>query len=197
MKIIGLTGGIGSGKSTVARFLAELGATVIDTDKIGHEILEYDNQARSQALACFDRQVLTPEGRIDRQKLGRIVFKDPEALFCLNRILHSKIYEAVKAWVERYQQQGVGVVVVEAPLLIEAGWNPLVDEVWVTTAPRAVVIKRLKLGMGLSRAEALARIRSQLPAKVRSKHANVIINTNVGLDELKELVRKLWQRLII
>ena len=193
MKIIGLTGGIGSGKSTVARFLAELGAVVIDADKVGHEVLESDNQARQELIASFGRQIITPEGKIDRKKLSNLVFENPESLSCLNRITHPRIYEMVKARLEHYRQQGVDVVVVEAPLLIEAGWSSLVDEAWVTVALQATVIKRLRAGMGLSRAEAMTRIHSQLSAKEKVKHADVIINTDCSFAELKEKVSKLWQ----
>ena len=194
MRVIGLTGGIGSGKSTVSKFLAELGAVIIDADKVGHEVLENDSEAWQQVVDAFGRHIVTPDGEIDRKKLGRIVFKSPEALSRLNWIMHPRIYDAVKTQLEQHQKQGANVVVVEAPLLIEAGWTSLVDEVWVTIAPRATVLKRLEQ-MGLSRAESLARIRSQLPAKERVKQANVVINTDCSLDELKVKVSKLWQRL--
>ncbi len=196
MKVIGLTGGIGTGKSTVARFLAELGAVVIDADEVGHEFLESDSQVRQQIVTSFGEDILTPEGKVDRRKLGRMVFENPRALSCLNRIIHPRISEVVKNRLEDYRR-GAGVVVIEAPLLVEAGWSSLVDQVWVTMAPKATVIKRLKAGKGLSRAEALARIRSQLPARERAKHADVVINNNAGLDGLKERVRELWQGLVI
>ncbi len=188
MKVIGLTGGIGSGKSTVAKFLAELGAVIIDADKIGHAVLEPDSEAWQQVVAAFGRQILKPNREIDRKKLGKIVFGSAEALSQLNRIMHPQICRVVKAQIEQYRRQGIDVVVVEAPLLMEAGWTSLVDEVWVTLAPEATVLKRLEEGMGLSKAESQARIRSQLPAKERVKHADVVINTNMSLDELKARV---------
>lgn len=194
MKVIGLTGGIASGKSTVSRFLAGLGAVIIDADRIGHQFLENDGEARQQVVDAFGRQILKPNGEIDRKKLGRTVFKSPEALSRLNQIMHRRIYDMVKTQLEQHQKQGVNVVVVEAPLLIEAGWTSLVDEVWVTVAPRAIVLKRLGQ-VGLSRAESLARIRSQLPARERNKQANVLINTDRSLGELKGKVSKLWQKL--
>lgn len=195
MKVIGLTGGIGSGKSTVAKFLAELGAVIIDADKIGHAVLEPDGEAWQQVVAAFGRQILKPNREIDRKKLGKIVFGSTEALSRLNRIMHPQICGVVKAQLEQYRRQGIDVVVVEAPLLMEAGWTSLVDEVWVTLAPEATILKRLKEGMGLSKAESMARIRSQLPAKERVKHAHVVINTDSSLDELKARVNKLWQGL--
>ena len=194
MKVIGLTGGIGSGKSTVSKFLAELGAVIIDADKVGHEVLENDSEAWQQVVDAFGRHIVTPDGEVDRKKLGRIVFKSPEALSRLNRIMHPRIYDAVKTQLEQYRKQEASVVVVEAPLLIEAGWTSLVDEVWVTVAPRATILKRLEQ-MGLSYTKAMSRIRSQLPAKERVRQANVVINTDCSLEELKAKVVKLWQRL--
>ena len=191
MKVIGLTGGIGSGKSTVAGFLAELGVVVIDADKVGHKFLESDSKVQQQVINAFGQQILTPEGQIDRRKLGRIVFKSPGALSRLNQIMHPNISEAVNAQLELYRGQGVGAVVIEAPLLIEAGWASLVDQVWVTTAPRAAILKRLE-GIGLSRNEVMARIRYQLSDGERVKHADAVIDTDCRLDELKSRVRELW-----
>ncbi|MFC2026794.1 dephospho-CoA kinase [Chloroflexota bacterium] len=194
MKVIGLTGGIGSGKSTVAGFLAGLGVVIIDADKVGHEVLEGDSEARRQVIDTFGQNIIAPDGKIDRIKLGNIVFDSPEALSRLNRIMHPRISEAVKAQLEQYRRQGVDIVVIEAPLLIEAGWDTKVDEAWVTTAPRAAILKRLEQ-LGLSRTKAMARIRSQLPDRERVKYAGVTINTDCSLDELKVKTGKLWQRL--
>ena len=195
MKVIGLTGGIGSGKSTVSQFLAELGAVILDADEIGHEAFKPDTEIWRQVVAAFGRQILTPDGNIDRKKLGNIVFSNPESLSRLNQIMHPRMYALVKAQLEEYRRQGVGVVVLEAPLLLEAGWTSLVDEVWVTTAPEATVLKRLRERTGMSQAESLTRIRSQLPSEERVRQADVVINTDCDLDELKSKVKELGQRL--
>ena len=195
MKIIGLTGGIGSGKSTVSQFLKELGATIINADKVGHQVLESNTEIRQQVIATFGRQIVKPDGEIDRGKLGEIVFGNPERLARLNQLMHPKISETVKVQLEQYQRQGVAVVVVEAPLLAEADWTSMVNEVWVTVASEATVLRRLEQRMGLSQSQALTRIRCQLPSKERAKHADVVINTDLGLDELKIKVQELWRRL--
>jgi len=195
MKVIGLTGGIGSGKSMVSQFLAELGAVILDADKVGHEAFKPDTEAWREVVSAFGRQVLTPNGDIDREKLGEIVFDNSDSLARLNRIMHPQMYEIVKAQLEEYRQQGMDVVVLEAPLLIEAGWTSLVDEVWVTVASEATVLKRLKERAGLSEQQSLARIHSQLSSEERVRHANVIIDTDCDLDELKARVGKLWQGL--
>ena len=193
MKVIGLTGGIGSGKSTVSQFLAELGAVILDADRVGHEALKSDTEVWRKVVAAFGRQILTPRGDIDRAKLGEMVFGNPESLSRLNQIMHPRIYDMVKAQLEGYRRQGVEVVVLEAPLLIEAGWTSLVDEVWVTVAPEAIVLRRLKQGIGLSESESLARLRSQLSLEERIRHAEVVINTDCDLDELRARIGELWR----
>ena len=195
MKVIGLTGGIGSGKSTVSRFLAELGTVIIDADRVGHEALGTSDEVRRELLATFGWQIMTPKGEVDRKKLGEIVFGDPESLSRLNQIMHPRMYDMVKAQLEEYRRQGVAVVVLEAPLLIEADWTSLVDEVWVTVADESTVLKRVKEKLGLSERECLARIHCQLPSEERAKHADVVIDTDCGLDELKAKVKELRQGL--
>jgi len=195
MKVIGLTGGIGSGKSTVSQFLAELGAVIIDADKVGHEALKPDTELWREVVAAFGRQILTPGGDIDREKLGEIVFSNPDSLAQLNRIMHPRLYNIVKTQLEEYQRQGIRVVVLEVPLLIEAGWASLVDEVWVTVASEDTVLKRLEKQVRLSKSKSLARIRSQLSSAERVRHADVIIDTDGELDELRAKVEKLWREL--
>ncbi|MBA7602567.1 Dephospho-CoA kinase [subsurface metagenome] len=195
MKVIGLTGGIGSGKSTVSQFLAELGAVIVDADRVGHEAFKPNTDVWREVVAAFGRQILTTNGDVDREKLGETVFANPESLLRLNQIMHPRIYEMVKARLEEYRRQGVSVVVLEAPLLIEAGWSSLVDEVWVTVAPESTVLRRLKERAGLSEQQSLARIHSQLPSEERIKHADVVIDNDCSLNELKAKVRELWQGL--
>jgi len=194
MKVIGLNGGIGSGKSTVSQFLAELGAVIIDADRVGHEAFKPDTELWREVVAAFGRQVLTPSGEIDRKKLGKIVFGNAELLSRLNQIMHPRMYDMVKVQLEEYRRWGVEVVVLEAPLLLEAGWTSLVDEVWVTVASESTVLKRLQERVGLSKEESLSRIRSQLSSEERIKRADVVINTDCSLDELKARVRELWER---
>lgn len=206
MKIIGLTGGIGSGKSTVARFLEELGASVISADEVGHEALKPNADAWRGVVAAFGREILTPNGEIERKKLGEIVFASPEALAQLNKIVHPYIYTTVKAQLDEQRRRGAEAVVLEAPLLIDAflsrkaGEPALldeVDEVWVTLASEATVLKRLKEKGGMSEKEILARIRSQLSSEERVKHADVVIDTDCSLSELKAKAKELWDKLAL
>jgi dephospho-CoA kinase len=195
MKVIGLTGGIGSGKSMVSQLLAELGAVILDADEVGHEAFKPDTEIWRKVVAAFGRRILTPDGNIDRKKLGEIVFGNAESLSRLNQIMHPRMYALVKAQLEEYRRQGMAVAVLEAPLLIEAGWTSLVDEVWVTAAPEATVLKRLEERTGLSQVESLTRIHSQLSSAERVRHADVVINTDCDLDEVKAKVKELWQGL--
>ncbi|MGD9116544.1 MAG: dephospho-CoA kinase [Dehalococcoidia bacterium] len=198
MKVIGLTGGIASGKSTVAQFLKELGAVTIDADRVGHEIFRPESPAWREVVDAFGRDILDAGGEIDRRKLGRLVFGDAKKLARLNQITHPRIYAEVKARIEEYRRRGEKVAVLEAPLLLESDGPSLaddVDEIWVTVAPEATVLKRLKDKTGNTEAHSKARIRSQMPTEARLKRADVVIDTDCPLDELKAKITGLWKRL--
>jgi dephospho-CoA kinase len=194
-KVIGLTGGIGSGKSTVSQILAELGAVIIDADKVGHEAFKPGTPAWHEVVATFGKEVIAPAGEIDRKKLGSIVFGNPEALLKLNRIMHPKMADMMKAQIDEYRRQGVKMVVLDAAILIEANWTPLVEEVWLTVAPESKVMERLKKQRGMTEEQTLARIRSQLSTQERMKYAKVVINNDGDIDELRAKVKELWQKL--
>lgn len=194
MRVIGLTGGIGSGKSTIAHFLTEFGAVIIDADKVGHEALLPGSPVSSEVVAAFGKEILLSNGNINRRELGRMVFSSSECLAKLNRIVHPWMYETMKARIEDYRKQGVKVIVLDAAILLEAGWISLVDEVWVTVASPETVLRRLKAREdGLSEADALARIRRQMTNEERIKCADVVINTDCSLEEVKLAVKKLWE----
>jgi dephospho-CoA kinase len=195
MKVIGITGGIGSGKSTVAQFLAELGAAVIDADRVGHEALKPGSSVFQKVVTVFGKEIIDDGGEIDRARLGEIVFNNPQARERLNGIIHPAMYDMVAARLDEYRNQGIKAVALDAPLLLDAGWAPLVDEVWVTVADEKIILERLKERSGFSEEEVRARIRSQLSSEERVKHADVVIDTDCSLDELKTKVKELWQRL--
>ncbi len=191
MLVIGLTGGIGTGKSTVAGMLRDFGAVIIDADRVGHEVLRPDGSAWQAVVDAFGRQVLGPGGQIDRARLAQAVFSDPENRLRLNRITHPAIYKLVRDRLEAYRRQNTKLAVLEAPLLVEAGWFTLVGEVWRTVGPRPTVLRRLKERSGLPEDAGLARIASQLPEADQLPHADVVINTDCPLDELREKVTRL------
>jgi len=196
MKVIGLTGGIGSGKSTVAQFLTELGAVIVDMDRVGHEALKSGSETWERIVSEFGKVILTADGDIDRAGLGRLVFNNPEALARLNRIVHPVIDTMVNAEVEEYRRQGVEVVVLEAAAILEADRASQVDELWVTVAPEATVLKRLAERVGYSEEESKARINSQMSGEERVRRADVVIDTDCTLDELKARVAVEWQKLL-
>jgi len=193
LRIIGLTGGIGTGKSTVARFLAGLGARVIDVDRVGHRVLARNHRVRQRLVETFGEDILHGN-MIDRSRLGRLVFADKRARKRLNGIIHPVMFEAVKRRVEKYRREGAEVVVLDAPLLLEAGWDRFVDEVWVTVASPETVNQRAKKRSGLSGAEVRARVRAQIPREEQAERGHVVIDTDCPLEELKEKVESLWRR---
>ncbi|MEA1958248.1 MAG: dephospho-CoA kinase [Chloroflexota bacterium] len=195
MFIIGLTGGILSGKSTIASMLADKGATVIDADKLGHEAYKPNTRLNREMIEEFGGGIRKPSGEIDRKKLGDIVFENPEALARLNAIAHPIMKDMARDEIERLREEGASTVVLEATLLIEAEWTDLVDEVWVALAPSEVAVKRLADRGGITENEAWARVRSQLPAEERAGHADVVIDTDCDLSEVRTRVEELWERL--
>ena len=194
MMVVGLTGSICSGKSTIARFLAGMGASVIDADEIGHEAYQPHSETWRQVVDAFGQGILTADGEIDRRKLGEIVFKDPEALRRLNGIMHPGMHRVAERRIEQLKKDGARVIVLEAPLLVEANWLDLVDEVWVAQANEENSLKRCRERSGLSEAQARSRLASQLPPEEKARHADVIIDTNVSLADVESKVKELWEQ---
>jgi dephospho-CoA kinase len=196
MFIIGLTGGIASGKSTVAAILKELGAIVIDTDQVAREVVLPDKPAYRDIVAAFGRGILQPDGHLNRRALGRIVFSDAVARELLNAITHPRIREKVQAQIAALRQTDPeAVVVIEAPLLIEAGMDDMVDAIWVVTAPATVRLKRLMERDNLSPQEAESRLRAQMGEEERLRHAARIIPTGCDLDATRATVLAAWREL--
>jgi dephospho-CoA kinase len=189
---IGLTGGIGTGKSEVSRILKELGATVIDADLVGHEAYTPHTPIWQQVVDAFGEDILQPSGEVDRRKLGPIVFGDPEALAKLNAIMHPGMAKMIQERMERLRGEGTEVVVVEAAVLVEAGWQYLFDEIWITNAPEDQVVERVCRRSNLTEEQVMGRIRSQLPFEERSQHAQVTVMNSGGLDDLQWEVESLW-----
>ena len=192
MRVIGLTGGIGTGKSTASRFLQEIGAYILDADKVGHESYLPDTPAWKDLIATFGEELLQPNREIDRKKLGSIVFNDPAALAKLNSIVRPRMREMIERKLKDLKAQGIEAVVLEAALLIEANWTPLVDELWSTEAPEGTVIRRLQERSNWTEEQIRDRIRSQITPQERAAQAQVVIDTDCSLDEVREKVRDLW-----
>lgn len=193
MLVIGLTGGIGTGKSEVTRLLQELGATVIDADQVGHQAYTPNSESWRQVVEAFGGDILQSSSEIDRGKLGAIVFSDPEQMARLNEIMHPRMARIVAAELESLRSQGVKVAVVEAALLFEAGWDSLVDEVWATDSTVETVIQRLHDRNGMSAAEVLKRIDSQMDQAERLARSDVVVNNSGDVPQLARTVNSLWE----
>ncbi len=195
MKVIGLTGGIGSGKSTVSRLTEEMGAVILDADKVGHEAYTPDSETWREVVAAFGDSIVAGDRGIDRRALGAIVFADPSALTRLNGIMHPRMFDMMKARLDEHRSQGTKIVVLEAAILIEANWTPLVDEIWVTVAAESVVVARVKERTGLPEEQIRSRVRSQLSNEERIRQADHVIRNDGSLDELRVVVAALWEKL--
>ncbi len=197
MKIIGLTGGIASGKSTVSRALRELGAIIIDADEVAHAIIEPGKPAWKDIVEHFGLGVLNPDQTIDREKLGAIVFNDPEKLQVLNQITHPRVGEQFKQMIKDIKsQQADAVLFIEVPLLYETHMDRICDEVWVVWVDEETQIQRLMKRDGLSREDALKRIDAQMSLDEKAKRADVVIDNSFSIEETIETATKYYNNII-
>ncbi|HUY18690.1 MAG TPA: dephospho-CoA kinase [Candidatus Binataceae bacterium] len=195
MLTIGLTGGIGSGKSTVAHMLSELGALVWDADVIGHSVYEPGMPAYDDLVAAFGKAIVGADDKIDRKALGRIVFADAADLKRLNAIVHPRIFERMAAMVS--EARGAGErrpIVIEAAILIEAGWQKLFDEIWLVVTSHERVIERVERYRKMTREQIEARIRAQLSEAERQKWARLVIRNDGTLDDLRSRTAAVFEQ---
>jgi dephospho-CoA kinase len=193
VKVIGLTGGIGTGKTTVSGVLADLGAFVIHADQVGHDVYQPGTAGWRRVTAAFGTDVVAADGTIDRKRLGAMVFNSAPALARLNAIVHPLIAAEIRRRIEAHRaSQPSQPIVIEAALLIEANWIHLVDEVWLITATRQSAIERVRAERGLAPAEVAARIDAQLDDVARRQVADIVIENTGSLVELQKRVREVW-----
>ena len=191
--LIGLTGNIATGKSTVARMLAELGATVIDGDRVARQVMHAGSDTYAAVVAAFGPQIVGSDGELDRQRLGSLVFGDPAAMAHLDAIVHP----AVRRQVERLIAAATSdVVVVEAIKLIESGMSAKYNSLWVTTCPAEQQIRRLVRERGHSPAEARQRVAAQSPQEAKIARADVVIHTDSTLARTREQVEAAWEQVV-
>jgi dephospho-CoA kinase len=195
--VVGVTGGIASGKTTAAAMLAELGATVLSADVEGRAVMEPGEPALAETIAEFGADYLTPEGRLDRRALGERVFRDPQALAALNRITHPRIRARLEARLEQLTRRPPRshIVVVEAAILVEAGWVSAVDRVVVIAVQPSTQAHRLIAGFGLGETAAWQRVRAQLAPEERLRYADYRLDGELPLNELRGQVSIIWQDL--
>jgi len=190
--VIGVTGGFGTGKSTVANFFAGLGARCIDADEIVHRLLSSRGRIYKKIIAQFGRGVLAIDGSIDREKLGKMVFANQLLLNKLNALIHPEVIRIIR---KRIDAVKAGVLVLDAPLLIEAGLRPLVDVLVVVSLPRWLQIKRLQRKTNLSRSDIIKRMQAQLPLKNKISLAGYVIDNSGTRQKTKMQVVRIWKEL--
>lgn len=188
--VIGLTGGIASGKSSVARELAALGIPVVDADKIAREVVEPGSEGLTEVVTTFGADILTPDGRLDRERLGARVFDDTEARKRLNAILHPRIAQLSAQRLAAAVQEASPYVVYEAPLLVETGAHLGMSALIVVAAAPEVQLTRVVARDGLDEAGARARLAAQAPLEAKLAAADYVIHNDAGLAELRAQVVK-------
>ncbi|BAS27347.1 dephospho-CoA kinase [Limnochorda pilosa] len=195
MRVLGVTGGVATGKSLVARFLEELGAAVVDADQLAREVVEPGEPALEEIRQVFGPGVLTPEGRLDRKALARRVFSDEGARRRLEAIIHPRVRRRMEEAVARLREAGAPLIVLEIPLLFEGGEpvRRLVDRVLVVTAPEAVQLERLRQRNGLTEAEARARMAAQMPLEEKVRRADYVVDNGGTPEETRRQVQRVWE----
>lgn len=197
-RVIGLTGGIAAGKSTVSQMLAACGAYVIDADRIGHEVIAPDGEAYPEIIVTFGTGVLDEDGTISRPKLARVVFNDPEALQRLNGISHPRMAERMEREIRqiraRPRADQPALIVLDAAILFEAGWDALCDEVWAVNVAPEVAVERLVQRNDMTPEDARARLQAQLGNAERARRADRVIRNEGSLEALHDQVQGLWRQ---
>jgi len=195
--VVGLTGGIGAGKSTVASLLAELGAEVIDADRIGHQAYRPGSEGFARVVEAFGPGVVGADGAIDRRALGALVFADPAARARLDALVHPLIAAEVGRRIVAARAEGFArPLVVEAAILLEAGWSPLVDRVWVVSTRRENAIARVMTARGMTRAEVERRLDAQMSDAERRRHADLVLENDDSPAALRAAVEAAWRSLV-
>lgn len=196
MRIIGLTGGIGSGKSSVSRVLAREGARVIDADHITHVLESRGQTVWQQIVDRFGWAVLLPDGNLDRKKLGWRVFHDEAERQALNQLVHPAVQQEIWRQVDQARAEALPAVVLDVPLLIEGGLFRMVDQVWVVLAEPEQQATRIQARDRVSAASAWRRIAAQMPLKEKIRYADVVIDNRRQFSGVEERVKALWRSVV-
>ncbi|HIU64326.1 MAG TPA: dephospho-CoA kinase [Candidatus Avacidaminococcus intestinavium] len=195
MIVIGLTGGIGAGKTSVVERLNSLGAEIFDADVAARVAVAKGTRGYKKAVAYFGQYLLLDNKELNRQALAKIVFTDEKARRVLEEIVHEEVWAMAESFLKKCKAQNTKVAVLEIPLLIESGWHKRVDEVWVVALPVDKQIERVKLRSGLSKKDVEARIAVQMSLEEKKKYADVIIDNSGTWEETDKQILKAWERL--
>ena len=198
MKIIGLTGGIACGKSTVSAELRALGAAIIDADALAHELSQPHQPIYNAYVERFGREIVTADGTLDRAAIARRVFSDPAVRAEVEAIAHPIIRRAAEERLRAAREESKRAAVLDVPLLFEAGWDALADETWVVALPREEQLARLLTrDTSMDADEARARIAAQMPLAEKCARADVVIDNSGTVEEIREYIGKLWKERIL
>ena len=189
--VIGLTGGIASGKSTVGRMLSEQNFPVIDTDKLAKEVVEPGKPALEKLVKAFGTEILKDDKTLDRHRMLDVILTDTDARRLVEKIIHPHVFKRMDQILQRLAASGNNIVIVEVPLLFEAGWQDLFDYVITVLAPEPLCIKRLTKRKKISHDMASKWMATQISQEVKAKRSDYIIHNNAGLDELQIKVNNL------
>ena len=190
--VIGVTGIFGSGKSTVSAMLRSYGLKIIDADKLAHQYLLPGTKTYKKILNYFGKSILKKDHKIDRKKLGKLVFGNQKLLKKLNSIVHPKVITDIREGIRKSKEKAV---VLDAPLLIESGLRKIVDDLIVVIIERDELIRRLAKKAALNRSEILKRVKSQIPQKVKARFANFIIDNSGTVNETRKQVKKVMKKI--
>lgn len=191
---IGLTGGVGCGKSTVSSYMARLGLPIIDGDKLSREAVTPGSEAMERIRQVFGPEVFLPDGQLDRVKMAKIVFSDEDRRQALNAIIHPYVWRRTEEGLITAQNEGYPIAVMDMPLLLEIGWQLRSEAVWVVRAPVEQQILRMCARDGATREEALARIRKQMPTINKINYADVVIDNSGSLEATEQQVQEALQQ---
>ena len=198
MKLIGLTGNIACGKSTAAEIFKELGATVIDADKIARDIVDKGKPALKKLIDHFGTGILNEDGSLNREIMGEKVFKDKTNRQKLNEITHPEIFKEIINLIENYRSEGKKIVIIEAALIIEREkLKKMIDKLIVVSTSKDIQIRRLEKRNGYTKQQAVMRINSQIPNEEKIKHADFVIKNDSDIENVRKQTQTIWNDLNI
>lgn len=191
---IGLTGGVGSGKSTVSSYMRELGIPIIDGDGLAREAVKPGSSAMEEIRRVFGDEIFLPDGNLDRQKMASIVFRDEDKRQVLNGIIHPYVWHRTSEELLRCQEEGQDVVVLDMPLLLEISWQLRVESVWIVEIPEEEQIRRVISRDGMTREQVMDRIGKQMPTASKLNYADVVIDNSRSVEYTRQQVREALSR---
>lgn len=193
--VLGLTGGIATGKSTADKFFEEKNIPIVDCDEIAHNIMNVNKPAWKDIKEVFGEKYLNEDQTINRKKLGKLVFNDPTKMKILNEITHPRIFQEMESQIAQYKSEGYSLIIVDAPVLFESHSEKYYDKTLVISLPQYLQIKRLMARNNLTKEEALSRINSQMSLKEKEARATYVIENTGSVEDLYKKLNELLTKI--